>query len=132
VRKGYSEMTEEQKDELALGHELGRRLREYRAGRRARPYHGEAPPPKKLDIDTAAYMVAAEIRRNGRTFGKILPEIVANQDALRPGVRRFLIKMLRARAEGCRRELERRANRLLAEASTGMPSPTSSRTRPGM
>ena len=40
--------------------------------------------------------------------------------------------MLRARAEGCRRELERRANRLLAEASTGMLSSISSRTRPGM
>ena len=129
MRKGYSEMSEDEKNELALGHELGKRLREYRAARRN---YSDEPDAGRLDSTPWPYMVATEIGLNERTFGKILPEIVANQDALQPGVRRFLIKMLRARAEECRRELERHANRLLAEASTGMISPISSRTRPGM
>ena len=50
-----------------------------------------------------AYMVAIEIGGK-RSFDKILSELVANQDALRPDVRRFLLKRLRLRAEARRRQ----------------------------
>ncbi len=58
-----------------------------------------------MDIDTAAYMVAVD---NGDrySFGDIIGKIIANQDALRPDVRRFLIKRLRARAEARRRQAQ--------------------------
>jgi hypothetical protein len=41
-----------------------------------------------------------------RSLDKTLSELVANQDALRPDVRRFLVKRLRLRAEARRRQAQ--------------------------
>src|SRR5260370_25682580 len=94
-------LPEGEKDDQAMTFEMGERLRVYRAALKLRKPH-----PEKPDINTVAYMVATEISEK-HTFGKILPEIVANQDALRPDVRRYLIKCLRNRAEARRKAAER-------------------------
>jgi hypothetical protein len=64
-----------------------------------------APGPEKMDINTTAYMVAIKIG-DKHSFSKVLSELVANQDALRPDVRRFLVKRLHLCAEGRRRQAQ--------------------------
>jgi hypothetical protein len=63
------------------------------------------PSPEKMDLNTTAYMVATKIA-DKHSFSKVLSELVANQDALRPDVRRFLVKRLRLCAELHRRQAQ--------------------------
>jgi hypothetical protein len=93
-----------EKDDVALTHEYWDRLCAYRAALRSASTWG-TPGPEKMDINTMAYMVAIEIDRK-RSFDKILSALVANQDALRPDVRRFLVKRLHLRAEARRRHAQ--------------------------
>lgn len=94
-------MSEKEKDEIALTHEFWDRLCAYRVALRSASKWG-TPRPEKMEINTMAYMVAIEIGGK-RSFDKTLSELVANRDALRPDVRRFLVKRLRLRAEARRR-----------------------------
>ncbi len=96
-------MIEKDQDEIALSREFWDRLCAYRTALRSASKSGTPRP--ELDIDTAAYMVAID---NGDrySFGDIIDKIIANQGALRPEVRNFLIKRLRARAEARRRQAQ--------------------------
>jgi hypothetical protein len=103
IHKMYSnKMSAKENDEVALTHEFWDRLCAYRTALRS-AFKWGTPRPEKMDINTMAYMVAIEIGGK-RSFDKILSELVANQDALRPDVRRFLLKRLRLRAEARRRQ----------------------------
>ena len=94
-------MSEKEKDEVALSHEFWDRLCAYRAALRSASTW-RTPGPEKMDINTTAYMVAIKIG-DKHSFSKVLSELVANQDALRPDVRRFLVKRLHLCAEARRR-----------------------------
>jgi hypothetical protein len=97
-------MSEKERDEVALSHEFWDRLCAYRAALRSASTWG-MPGPEKMDINTMAYMVAIKIG-DKHSFSKVLSELVANQDALRPDVRRFLVKRLRLCAEARRRQAQ--------------------------
>jgi antitoxin component of RelBE/YafQ-DinJ toxin-antitoxin module len=103
-----SKLREDEEAEIRMFREMDARLKAHRAAlrdhRRGRPK--PAPHPGKLDIDTTAYKIA---RETGQlySFGHILPEVIANRDALRPDVRRYLLKRLRELAQKRRAEAER-------------------------
>ena len=61
---------------------------EYCASRKA------GRPPS---IDALAHHVAGELSFGKRTFGKILPQLIANQQAMNPRVRQSLLDALRGR-----------------------------------
>lgn len=97
-------MSEKEGDEVALSHEFWDRLCAYRAALRSASTWG-TPGPENMDINTTAYMVAIKIG-DKYSFSKVLSELVANQDALRPDIRRFLVKRLRLCAELRRRQAQ--------------------------
>jgi hypothetical protein len=93
-------------------------LRQYQDDMR-RFRNGDRASRPKPDINVMAYQVAWEISRpgRGRTFGKILPQIVADQDSLRADVLAYLIKRLHDRAQSCRRRGEHALQQALADAA---------------
>ncbi|HEY6860878.1 MAG TPA: hypothetical protein VI358_13945 [Pseudolabrys sp.] len=86
-------MSKKERDDVALSHEFWDRLCASRAALRSASTWG-TPSPENMDINTTAYMVAIKIG-DKYSFSKVLSELVANQDALRPDIRRFLVKRLR-------------------------------------
>lgn len=104
----HSKLSEEDEAEIRMCREMHARLHAHQAALRdhRRGWPKPAPHPGKLDIDTTAYKIATEIGEL-YNFGHILPEVIANRDALRPDVRRYLLKRLRELAQKRRTEAEK-------------------------
>jgi antitoxin component of RelBE/YafQ-DinJ toxin-antitoxin module len=103
-----SKVSEDEEAEIRMCREMHARLSAYRAALRnhRRGWPKRALHPGKLDIDTTAYKIATEIGKL-YSFGDILPGVIANRDALRPDVRRYLLRRLRELAEKRRAQAEK-------------------------
>jgi DNA-damage-inducible protein J len=103
-----SKLSEDEEAEIRMCREMHARLSAHRAALRDHRRGSPKPArhPGKLDIDTTAYKIATEIGEL-YSFGHILPEVIANRDALRPDVRRYLLKRLGELAHKRRAEAEK-------------------------
>jgi hypothetical protein len=93
--------------------EMAGRLSNYR---RERSYSRPGtPPPSALDIDLRCYEIIRSIENHSsRTWGKILPAIIAERDVLSSTARRVLLRTMREAAKKLRRDAgqaEQRARR---------------------
>jgi hypothetical protein len=101
-------LNEDEQAEIRMCREMHARLSAHRTALRdhRRGWPKPALHPGKLDIDTTAYKIATEIGKL-YSFGHILPEVIANRDALRPDVHCYLLKRLRELAQKRRAEAEK-------------------------
>jgi hypothetical protein len=104
----HSKLSEEEEAEIRMCREMHARLRTHQAALRdhRRGWPKPALHPGKLDIDITAYKIATDIGEL-YSFGHILPEVIAKREALRPDVRRYLLKKLRELAQKRRAEAEK-------------------------
>jgi hypothetical protein len=82
-----------------------------RRHRRERGFSG-APSLSELDIDVRAYEVCYSLERGShRTWGKILPAIIAERDKLSSAGRRVLLRTIRRAAKKLRNDADRAEQR---------------------
>lgn len=99
-------------EELRWHHEMADRLSQYRRDRwQAR----DPSAPSALDIEVRCYEIVRSIERGSyRTFGKILPAIITEREALSSTARRVLLRSMKEAAKKMRKtadQAEARAQR---------------------